>query len=198
MMSIATRSCILLTCLWVRAYNIFIIAEPSFIIRYYTVQASYNTLVAGKGPVQIKLPITRIQYLREVTGFRSVGHICIIHFWYRDWSKSTVQVKTLHTVQLFASTADNKACALSMDYHPVSLIATKCLQTKQEFDAPIVAQICGANKIDWLNAPKWPKKKNRWSPCTMKPRVSMNSLGEPLGTKLHTFIVGNICSVWNN
>ena len=27
----------------------------------------------------------------------------------------------------------------------------------------------------------------------MKPRVSMNGLGEPLGTKLHTFIVGNVC-----
>ena len=62
--------------------------------------------------------------------------------------------KTLLTVQLFASTPDNKAHALSMDYQLVSLIATKCFQTKQKFDVPIVAQICGANKIDCLNAPK--------------------------------------------
>ena len=119
-----------------------------------------NLSLAAKRPVRIKSPVTRVQYLREVTGFRSAGHICIIHFRYRDWPKSTVQVKTLHTVQLFASTLDNKAHALSMDYQLVSHIAAKCFQTKLKFNVPIVAQICGANKIDWLNAPKWPKKKN--------------------------------------
>ena len=31
--------------------------------------------LAGKLPVRIKLPLTQIQYLREVPGFRSAGHI---------------------------------------------------------------------------------------------------------------------------
>ena len=34
-----------------------------------------NLSLAGKRPVRIKSPITRIQYLREVPGFRSAGHI---------------------------------------------------------------------------------------------------------------------------
>ena len=49
MMSIATRSCISLTCLWVRFYIVFIVAEL----------------------------LTQIQYLWEVPGFRSVGHIFV-------------------------------------------------------------------------------------------------------------------------
>ena len=31
--------------------------------------------LAGKRPVRIKLLLTQIQYLREVPGFRSAGHI---------------------------------------------------------------------------------------------------------------------------
>ena len=42
---IAMCSRISLTCLWVRAYIVFIVAEPGFIIQYDTVQASCNTLV---------------------------------------------------------------------------------------------------------------------------------------------------------
>ena len=34
-----------------------------------------NLSLAGKRPVRIKLPLTQIQYLREVPGFRSAGHI---------------------------------------------------------------------------------------------------------------------------
>ena len=34
-----------------------------------------NPSLAGKRPVQVKLPLTRIQYLREVPGFRSAGNI---------------------------------------------------------------------------------------------------------------------------
>ena len=34
-----------------------------------------NQSLSGKRPVRIKLPQTRIQYLREVPGFRSAGHI---------------------------------------------------------------------------------------------------------------------------
>ena len=34
-----------------------------------------NLSLAGKRPVRIKLPLTQIQYLREVLGFRSAGHI---------------------------------------------------------------------------------------------------------------------------
>ena len=34
-----------------------------------------NLSLAGKQPVRIKLPLTQIQYLHEVPGFRSVGHI---------------------------------------------------------------------------------------------------------------------------
>ena len=33
-----------------------------------------------------------------------------------------------------------------MDYQLVSLIATKCFQTKLKFNVPIVAQICGWKK----------------------------------------------------
>ena len=37
----------------------------------------YNNLsLSGKRPVRIKLPLTQIQYLREVPGFHSAGHIC--------------------------------------------------------------------------------------------------------------------------
>ena len=34
-----------------------------------------NLSLAGKRPVRIKLPVTQIQYLREVPGFHSAGHI---------------------------------------------------------------------------------------------------------------------------
>ena len=34
-----------------------------------------NLSLAGKRPVLIKLPLSQIQYLREVPGFRSTGHI---------------------------------------------------------------------------------------------------------------------------
>ena len=34
-----------------------------------------NLSLAGKRPVRIKLPLTQIQYLREVPGFRSAGPI---------------------------------------------------------------------------------------------------------------------------
>ena len=34
-----------------------------------------NLSLAGKRPVWINLPLTQIQYLREVPGFRSAGHI---------------------------------------------------------------------------------------------------------------------------
>ena len=39
-----------------------------------------NLSLAEKRPVRIKSPITRIQYLREVPGFRSAGHI-----WQNSW-----------------------------------------------------------------------------------------------------------------
>ena len=39
----------------------------------------YNNLnLAGKRPVRMKSPITRIQYLWKVPGFRSVGHILLM------------------------------------------------------------------------------------------------------------------------
>ena len=44
-LSIVTCSRISLTCLSVRAYIGFIVAEPGFIIQYDTVQAPCNTLV---------------------------------------------------------------------------------------------------------------------------------------------------------
>ena len=34
-----------------------------------------NLSLAGKQPFRIKSPLTRIQYLWEVPGFRSAGHI---------------------------------------------------------------------------------------------------------------------------
>ena len=34
-----------------------------------------NLSLAGKRPVQIKLPLTQIQYLHKVLGFHSVGHM---------------------------------------------------------------------------------------------------------------------------
>ena len=34
-----------------------------------------NLSLPGKRPVRIKLPVTQIQYLRKVPGFRSAGHI---------------------------------------------------------------------------------------------------------------------------
>ena len=37
-----------------------------------------NLSLAGKRPVRIKLPLTQIQYLREVPGFRSAGHIYLV------------------------------------------------------------------------------------------------------------------------
>ena len=36
-----------------------------------------NLSLAGKQPVQIKLPLTHIQHLREVLGSCSVGHILL-------------------------------------------------------------------------------------------------------------------------
>ena len=38
-----------------------------------------NLSLAGKRPVQIKLPLTQIQYLCNVPGFRSACHICNCH-----------------------------------------------------------------------------------------------------------------------
>ena len=57
-----------LACLWIRAYIVFIVAEPGFIIQHDTVQAPCDTLsnnlsLAGKRPIQIKLSLTQIQYL---------------------------------------------------------------------------------------------------------------------------------------
>ena len=49
--------------------------------------------------------------------------ICTIHFWHKEWPKSTVQLKnTAH----YTTIPDNKAClALSMDYQLVSLIVIR-------------------------------------------------------------------------
>ena len=41
----STCSRILLTCLWVQAYSVFIVAQLGFIIQYDTVQAPCNTMV---------------------------------------------------------------------------------------------------------------------------------------------------------
>ena len=48
-----------------------------------------------------------------------------------------------------------------------------------------------------VELPKWTKctkmtNKSMYVGCTIKPRVSMNGLGAPLGTKLHMFIMGNV------
>ena len=41
-----------------------------------------NRTLAGKRPVQIKSPLIQIQYLQEVPGFHSAGHIRLLfqHF----------------------------------------------------------------------------------------------------------------------
>lgn len=69
-----------LTCLWVQAYSIFIVAEPCFIIEYDTVQAPCNRLVqwselSWKQHVWIKSPLNQTQYLSKVPTFCSASHI---------------------------------------------------------------------------------------------------------------------------
>ena len=73
-LSIATHSRISQACLWVRAYIVVIVAEPGFMIRSKPLW--HGGAIAGKWPVRINLPLTQIQYLHEVLGFCSAGHIC--------------------------------------------------------------------------------------------------------------------------
>ena len=40
-----------------------------------------NLSLAGKRPVRIKLPLTQIQYLREVPGFRSAARQRVTYFY---------------------------------------------------------------------------------------------------------------------
>ena len=89
-LSVAMCSCVSLTCLWVQAYIMFIVAEPGFIIQYDTVQAPCNMWpsLAGKRLVWIKSLLTRIQYFQGSARFSHIiSHIslpvteCFIHTW---------------------------------------------------------------------------------------------------------------------
>ena len=72
-LSMATRSHISLTCLWVWAYIVIIVAEQGFILHYDTFQVPCDTCnnlsFAGKRPVWIKSPRTQIQNLRKCQVF---------------------------------------------------------------------------------------------------------------------------------
>ena len=68
--------------LWVQAYSVYIAAQLDFTIQYDNVKAPVtpwcnNLSLAGEWPVQIKLPLTGIQYFWKVPGFCSVGHRCL-------------------------------------------------------------------------------------------------------------------------
>ena len=60
-----------------QAYIIFTVAEPGFMIQCKPPVTHWcnNLSLAGKRPVWIKSPITRIYYLREVPGFCLAGHL---------------------------------------------------------------------------------------------------------------------------
>ena len=73
--------CISLTCLWVWAC--FVVAEPGLTIQYDTLQAHVGVIIlslAGKRPLQIKLPVTRIQYLQKCQVFAQqvTNGVCVI------------------------------------------------------------------------------------------------------------------------
>jgi len=56
---------------------VFIVAEPGFSTKQCKPPATpwcNNLSIAGKRSVRIKLPLSRIQYLREVPGFRSADY----------------------------------------------------------------------------------------------------------------------------
>ena len=57
-----------------------------------------NLSLAEKRPVRIKSPITRIQYLREVPGFRSAGHISFLFY-----GRSTARNGPFHFYRIFRS-----------------------------------------------------------------------------------------------
>ena len=106
-----------------------------------------NLSLAGKRPVRIKLPLTRIQYLREVPAFRSAGHIfiksmvslkmSILQIWVTSASKVTQKNLQLCSIKNKGShTPCDITCSRSIHHVIILTRLSQCYSGISEIRTP--------------------------------------------------------------